>query len=314
MLTLDRNIIRRLFKADETRFYIGVGLKVVGLSLLIQFFIYYFIYQILKIYHSFFLSQGFPEIEDTPFYDFLLPEAMEGIGVMLLSHFFLFFLGVYIGWLILRPFRELAYYCEHAIENKNLEYHTDDFSTYKLLTRYSEFFVEYLRECRRKEKLQTQTIPPQYQKVHHPTIDKLFIFHLAFLIIIISLTNAAFIIEISTSAYESLINLALDNLKRNHEVTKFFSYQSFVMSEITNLTVVLTVVSYLTLAIHLYKKISGAGFAIFSTMRSFMKGNYSARVHMLGFPYIRNYSRLINKYLDFMQKNYDPGSFNSSEE
>ena len=60
--------------------------------------------------------------------------------------------------------------------------------------------------------------------------------------------------------------------------------------------------SYLTLAFHLYGKVSGAVFAFFSTMRSFMKGNRKARVHLIGYAQIRPHGRSFNKYLDYIER------------
>ena len=60
-------------------------------------------------------------------------------------------------------------------------------------------------------------------------------------------------------------------------------------------------VSYAVLAIVLYNKVSGAAFAYFATMRSFMKGKFSSRVHLIGYSYVRNYGRDLNRYLKFLE-------------
>ena len=75
----------------------------------------------------------------------------------------------------------------------------------------------------------------------------------------------------------------------------------FILEDIVVLTMVLIAVSYTMLGFHLYAKVSGAAFAIFSTMRSYMKGNYSSRVHLVGYSYLRDYTRKLNKYLDYVQ-------------
>ena len=57
------------------------------------------------------------------------------------------------------------------------------------------------------------------------------------------------------------------------------------------------IVLYLLLAYDLFNKVSGASFAIFSTFRSYLKGDHTAQVHMIGFNYLRGDTRIINKYL-----------------
>jgi hypothetical protein len=78
----------------------------------------------------------------------------------------------------------------------------------------------------------------------------------------------------------------------------------FILDDIIGLTIALISFSYILLGLHLYSKVSGAAFGIFSTMRSFMKGNYSSRVHLVGFAHIREYTRKLNKYLDYIQNNF----------
>ena len=78
--------------------------------------------------------------------------------------------------------------------------------------------------------------------------------------------------------------------------------------------VVLVAVSYSGLTIHLYQKVSGAAFGFFSTMRSFAKGNYNTRVHLIGYTHIRQHGRALNKYLDFIQKKIAPQSLTKDNE
>ena len=60
---------------------------------------------------------------------------------------------------------------------------------------------------------------------------------------------------------------------------------------------------YLGLSFHLYAKVSAPAFAIFATMRSFLKGNTKARVHLIGNYYARPETKKLNQYLDYIEKN-----------
>jgi hypothetical protein len=79
----------------------------------------------------------------------------------------------------------------------------------------------------------------------------------------------------------------------------------FIIDDTVALSIILIAIFYIALGFHLYEKVSGAAFGIFSTMRSFMKGNRFSRVHLVGYAYIRDYTRKFNKYLDYMQNNFD---------
>lgn len=296
--------MRKVFKTEDHRFMLFVGLKVTGISFGITVVIYWFIFQILRLNFAFFRAHGFPEFEEgSPFFDHVIQEAIENLPIIFAFHIFLFFIGVYVGWIILRPFRTIGEYSESVLENQNAIYRVEEFSTYTLLTRFSEFFFEYLRESRKRNQLLSHSIPPQYSKIHKPVLDKIFMLHFGILLIIIGISSSVFIIENSGSIFESMAELASKTLADQRSVSRFFSEQMFILDDIVILTIALISFCYILLGFHLYAKVSGAAFGIFSTMRAFMKGNYSSRVHLVGFAYVRDYTRKLNKYLDYIENN-----------
>ncbi len=294
---------RRLFKNEDTRFIMLVGFKVSGISLGISLFIYYFLFQVIRLNYAFFDAQGFPVQDEGLFFDYIMKEAMENLPILFAFHIFLFFIGTYVGWLILRPFRVIGEYCEEVIENPNAIYKTDEFSTYKLLTRFSEFFFEFLREARRKGEIASNSIPPQYSRIHKPLLDWIFLLHFGILLIIISICSCVFIIDNSSILFYDMTDLATKTLPDSVAVRKFITNQRFILDELVFMTVTLISIFYIMLGLHLYAKVSGAAFGIFSTMRAFMKGNYFSRVHLVGYAYIRDYTRKLNKYLDHLENN-----------
>ncbi len=292
-----------MFRNEDTRFIMFVGLKVSGISLAISLFIYYFLFQVFRLNYAFFEAQGFPLQDERLFFDYIAQEAFENAPVLFSFHIFLFFIGTYVGWLILRPFRVIGEYCEEVMDNPNAPYKIDEFSNYKLLTRFSEFFFEFLRESRKKGEITSNSIPPQYSRIHKPLLDWIFLLHFGILLIIISICSSVFIIENSSLVFHNMTDLAIGTLKDTTAVRKFFSNQLFVLDELVLMTITLTTFFYILLGLHLYGMVSGAAFGIFSTMRSFMKGNYFSRVHLVGYAYIRDYTRKLNKYLDYLENN-----------
>jgi hypothetical protein len=298
--------LSKVFKNEDTRFMLFTGLKVAGISLCINLFVYGCLFQVMRLNYAFFRAHGFPDFQDeTVFYNYLLGEAMESFTTLFAFHIFLFFIGIYVGWIILRPFRIIGDYCEMVIANPNAVYKVDEFSTYKLLTRFSEFFFEYLRESRKKGEITTNSIPPQFSRIHKPVVDKVFMLHFGILLVIIGISSCLFIIENADGVFQNMIELASKTLSNSKYSNDFFTNQMFIMDDVVGLTIVLITVSYLSLGLHLYEKVSGAAFGIFSTMRAFMKGNYFSRVHLLGFAHVRENTRKLNKYLDYIQNNLE---------
>lgn len=296
---------RRAFKTEDSRFILSVGLKVSFISFGITFAIYWFLLQVMRLNYAFFRAHGFPHLpDDNPFFDLIIQDSLENFPSLFLFYILLFFIGCYIGWLILRPFKALGDYAEKVIDNPNEVYKVEEFSTYTLLTRFSEFFFEFLRETRRKNEIQTNSIPPQYSKIHAPVSDRVFMLHFGLLLIIICISSSVFIIENTSAVYNSMVELAIKTLRDQKSVSKYFYDQMFILDDIVGLTITMIVFFYAALGVHLYSKVSGAAFAIFSTMRSFMKGNHSSRVHLVGFTHLREYTRKLNKYLDYIENNF----------
>lgn len=297
---------KKLFKEEDTRFFVGVGLKVSGISFFINLIIFYQILLVVRLNYGFFLAHGLTPVMDLDaFNHHVTSEAIEMMPIMFLFHVCLFFIGVYVGWLILRPFREIGDYCERVLESPNTPYNVDEFSNFRLLTGFCAFFFEFLRESRRKGELQEQSIPPQYSRIHSPKMDMTYILHFGLLFLIISICSGVFIIETSDEIFRSMIELGEKTLNNPKAVSTFFSHQSFILNELVALTIILIGISYTLLGAHLYNRVSGAAFGIFSTMRAYMKGAHFSRVHLLGYSYIRNNTRKINKYLDYVQRNLE---------
>ena len=301
-----KEMLNRVFKSDDTKFVVLTGIKVSSISLLINFILYTCLFEVMRLNYVFFRSQGFPDFQDDQvFFNYITSEALENLPVLFLFHIFLFFIGTYVGWLILRPFRMIGDYCEEIIENPEAIYMVDEFSTYKLLTRFSEFFFEFLRDSREKKQLPTNTVPPQFSKIHQPVTDRVFMLHFGLLLVIVAISSSVFIIENGSAVFHSMIELASKTLTSSKDANRFLNAQDFVMDDLISLTIFLITTLYLALGMHLYGKVSGAAFGIFSTMRSFMKGDHFSRVHLVGYAHIRDNTRKLNKYLDFAQNNFE---------
>ena len=301
-----KEMLNRVFKSDDTKFVVLTGIKVSSISLLINFIIYTCLFEVMRLNYVFFRSQGFPDFQDDQvFFNYITSEALENLPVLFLFHIFLFFIGTYVGWLILRPFRMIGDYCEEIIENPEAIYMVDEFSTYKLLTRFSEFFFEFLRDSREKKQLPTNTVPPQFSKIHQPVTDRVFMLHFGLLLVIVAISSSVFIIENGSAVFHSMIELASKTIPSSKGANRFLNAQDFVMDDLISLTIFLIATLYLALGMHLYGKVSGAAFGIFSTMRSFIKGDHFSRVHLVGYAHIRDNTRKLNKYLDFAQNNFE---------
>lgn len=298
--------VKNVFKTAESRFILFTGLKFGSICVLALLIIGYQLYNNARLNFYFFRANGYSSNSDLQeaYFDYVLSNFTETLPFICIFIVVVFFLGLYIATLILRPFKNIGAYSTVAMEEPEIPYIVDQFAGHRLVTRFSELFFDYLRTCRKNNKLEERTIPPQYMGIHGPVFDGAFIFHFLFFIVIMTILSVVMIMHIATDIHQNTIQLAIKILKADPKVmTYFFNAQSNMLDELWLLTGILVCALNLLLAIHLYHAVAGAAFGIFATMRSFIKGNHSARVHLVGYSYLRDSTRQLNKYLDWIQKN-----------
>jgi len=298
--------VRRLFQSEESRFVLGTAIKFCGMTLLVMGVLGSQVYGRARLNFYFFSSFGDSHMADLrdAYFDYVMSSFVEALPVVLAYVIAVFFLGVWIAKMILRPFKNIGSYCQHALEDPNTHYVVEAFAGHRLLTRFSELFFDSLTEARAQGRLTPRSVPPQFMGVHKPVLDGLFLLHYGLFMLILMITSTIAIMYVVTEIHENTIQLAIRMLKTDPRVTSsFFMAQQGSINEMWLLAGSLVWTLYGVLAFHLYHQVSGAAFGIFATMRTFMKGNYAARVHLVGYAFLRESTRSLNKYLEWAQKN-----------
>ena len=302
---------KKAFKSDDSRFVLFTGLKMMSVSLFMSLLIAFFFWIIISINIVFLDANGLQvDVVKQAYFDFIISTVLDYLPYFLVFLVIIFFVGMYSARMLLRPFQVIGEYCEEAIENQRATYNPDLFSDFKLLTRFSEYFFLYLMDARKNDELRSQVVPPQFTKVHRPVFDRVFFFHYILFTVVIAVLSALVINMASVEIHYKIIELSLKIFQDHREqVGAFLNNQRYIFVSIQYVTMGLIISTYFFLAVNLYSRVTGAAFGYFSTMRSFIKGNHFARVHLIGYNHVRPYSRSFNKYLDFIQR-----SFQDSEE
>jgi hypothetical protein len=268
---------------------------------------------VIDLNNFFFETHGYVSISEFQqvFKDFIMSYVTEEILILYFVYIIgLFFAGMYVGKILLRPFEHIGNYANEIILDDKAAYNPDFYSDFRILTRFSELFFTHFGDSIRSNKISKMNIPNQYTKIHSPAFDRIFFFHFSLIIILISTITYAGLHVITIEIHDAIVNLAVKTLnsKKQSEALYFITHQKEILERIQFMGVVLVAITYSALTIHLYQKVSGAAFGFFSTMRSFAKGNYSARVHLIGYVHIRQHGRSLNKYLDLIQRKLAPQS------
>jgi hypothetical protein len=300
---------KQLYNDEEFMFKLSTGLKFVFISLGFTFSVLLFTYLLMKIDLIYFVAHGYPGAQEfqVAFYDFIYSSLIDEIPYAIFAGIFIFCLGYYLSAIMIRPFKVLGKYCEERFTSNQANYYSPDyFSDLKLLTSFSVFFFSHIDDAKTRGKLEKIEVPLDYTRIHKPVFEKNFFFNYLFIIIIFALLASVGILVINNTIREQIFLLSQKFLRNSAGggTVRYFIEEQFSVADIAvYFFLTLHALTYCVFGLHLYGKISGPAFAIFATMRSFLRGNYHNRVHLIGHYYLRDDCRKINKYLDYVQKN-----------
>jgi cell division protein FtsL len=295
---------RNFLRDDQAWFRLMTSLKVTSITSLSFFFLVAATWLILALDLIFFRTKGYPGYYQFTevFFESVVKTSLVSLPHIFVILIFVIFLGLYVGHLLMRPFRIIAEYCEKKIESNDATYDPDFFSDLKLLTNFSEYFFIKMEEERKKSsKFEGVEIPTKFTRIHRPVFEKGFFIQFALIIMMISIGAGIYLYAMMMGAYADLMELSSKVMPQSYEVNYFLTEQAAVWDIVVLSILSLHILLYFFLAFHLYSRVSVPAFGFFATMRSFMKGNTSVRVHLIGFNYIRPHSRMFNRYLDQLE-------------
>jgi len=301
------NIFKNIFKSDESKFRLVTSLKITSLPIITSFFMGFTIWLFANMDLIFFQANGYLQVKELreAYFDFLFGELSIVLLYFGIFSIILFFVGNYIAGLLIRPFKILGEYCEKCTNGEVASYNPDLFSDLKLLTRFSEFFFQRIDISISENRWISCEIPETFTKIHKPIFEKVFFFHFCLFLSILCLISSLCIYILTVEIHSSIIELAINTLEQNSSINYFLQQQTELFNAVFTISVGILIFLYVVLVFNLYNKVSGAAFGVFSTMRAFIKGNKSARVHLIGYSYVRPFCRALNKYLDQIERKFD---------
>lgn len=298
--------IKATINDDAAHYRFSVALRMTGNLLLTIILCAFLLHLFITINILFFEANGFPRLDvmREAFYDYVYGQVttyLRYIGAFLLVYFFL---GIYIAELTMRPFRLMAKYCQQKMEGKDATYDPGFYSDLQLLTNFSEYFFNIASSAETNKKLVPMAIPDRYKAIHRPLFERSFYIHYSAFILISSLITATALFFISAEIYDSVISLAVGYLKQRNLSEVFFTGQAeLYLAAITIVLMVHLFLSFL-LTFRIHTLVATPAFGIFSTLRSFIKGQYHSRIHLIGSYFLRPECRVINQYLDYLEEHF----------
>lgn len=294
---------RNFLKDDEARFRLMTSFKITSITIFSFVSLAVAMWMLLYIDLIFFRTQGYPGYDQftQAFFDAIGSNALDVMPHLFFIIIIIIFFGLYVGQLLIRPFKIIGEYCERKIYDEQASYDPDFYSDLKVLTNFSEFFFSKVDEAKKEGVWKPVEIPEKFKRIHQPVFEKDFFIQFTLIILMISIGAGTYLYTIMTNVYEKMITLGNQVMPNTYVVRYFLEEQSAIWDNALIIVLSIHVLLYFALAFHLYSRVSGPAFGFFASMRSFLSGRTGARVHLIGFYYVRSYSRRFNKYLDKLE-------------
>lgn len=291
---------------EVTRFKLGVIGAITLVPLVTLWFYGVLIWLFINMNLAFFKGRGMEELEGLreTYLNYIfsvLHDYSIYAGVLLCI---CVLVGYYTANLMLRPFRMIGDYCQCFVEGKQSRYNVDFFVDLRILTGFSEYFFNILETAKVNDELKNVVIPEKYKNIHSPLFEKTFIIQNFFFMVLLSIVMAIGLFTVTFELHSRITEISLKEWESISSNTYFFSSQKDLLETISYFIFTIYGLSYTIISIYLHNKVVVPAFAMFATMRSFLRGNRKARVHLLGYYYVRDECRKLNKLLDFAEKNY----------
>jgi len=296
---------RKLWKNEEAKFRLFTALKMTMVPIFSFSVMGGCMWILLNMNLLFFRAneiRGIDRFEEV-FFDFLSSTLIDILPYAALLLIFVNVTAIYISDILLRPFRTIGQYCELRNRGENSSYNPDFFTDLKLLSQFGEFFFNSIETAEANKSLLKIVIPKKYTRIHKPVFETAFFGHYLLYLLASLLAVSIALYTFANEIYQNIINLAEMTLPSDQKINLFLGDQVAIMDSILVIVIVVTFFLYLYLARNLYDLVARPAFGVFSTMRSFLKGNYGQRVHLIGYPFLRDQTRSLNKYLDWVEKN-----------
>ena len=300
----DRSISKRilmkgLFASQDSKFAIRTALLVTLVPSLMIALVIYSVWLLISLNFSYFLASGIPlDQQNTDvFMNYLIQTQLDYLPYVGLFFIAVFFIGLFLSHIILRPFNELIEMC-HEIKNaKGEKIKIVGLEKSKLLIKLGDFICSYA-DARKNQK--TIPIPVELQKIQKPAMDYVFYFQFFCIIVILMFVATSSIYLFANQLHESIIQTAIEVLKAPKGMSTFLASQETVFDLIVLVPSLLGGVLYFIIARLIISKIQGVTYAYVRDVCEVARGNTKRRLSPRSEDPGREAAAAVNEVLDLL--------------
>lgn len=269
--------MKDLFSSQDSKFALKTALLVTLVPGLMLVVVIYSTWLLLSLNFSYFLANGFPLSQENVdvFMDFLLQSQADFLPHALLFFIGVFFLGLFLSYVILRPFNELAEMCRELVLSKDERIRIVGLEKSKLLIKLGNFVSRYFEAQKNGREV---SIPQELLIVKKPVMDYVFYFQFFCLIFILMTIAIGSLYLFVDQLQDSIIFSAMQILKAPKGMSTFLASQKNVYEMIVFVPSVIGAISYIFIARIIISKVQGVTYGYVRDVCEIAAGNKTRRL------------------------------------
>ncbi|MCE3011803.1 MAG: hypothetical protein LW878_01940 [Proteobacteria bacterium] len=269
-----------LFKSQDSKYFLKTAFKVVSVPLITTLLLAYSLWMYVELNYSFFLANGFatgPEMKEA-FWDSILMEQIDYIPFLGLFFIAVFFLGLFLAHLVLRPFTYVRNMCEDILKGEPVDSEKGFLNARKLVVKAAMVFFDYLNKRDKSNDEGEFDFPQELEKIHSPKPDGVFYLQYGVFMLILSVITILATTFTLNHLHESIVEVAIKMLKPSTSLNVFLTSQQDHLFTIAAVITVLTIFLYSSLARGIIREIEGVSYSYLRDIRDITSGDHSRRL------------------------------------
>lgn len=294
--------MKDLFSSQDSKFAIKTALLITMVPLFMLLIVIYSTWLLLSLNFSYFLANGFPLSEENidVFTDFLLQSQSEFLPHTLLFFIGVFFIGLFLSYVILRPFNELADMCRELVLAKDERIRIVGLEKSKLLIKLGNFISRYFDAQKNGREV---SVPQELLIVKKPVMDYVFYFQFFCLIIILMTIAIGSLYLFVDQLQDSIIYSAMQILKAPKGMSTFLASQRGVYDMIVFIPSVVGALLYILISRIIISKVQGVTYGYVRDVCEIASGNKSRRLLNRDQDPGRQAAIAVNEVMDLLHPN-----------
>lgn len=262
-----------IFRSPDSKYFIRTANRIIFVPLITVGLVLYSIWMYMDINYYFFTSKGMA-ISDTikeAFIDHLVLEQIDALPWVGLFFIMVYFLGLFLAHLVLRPFKVAAVICQEAIEGASETTQIKGLMKHQLVVKAVLLLTDFIAT-------RDHAIPPELAKISKPKLDKVFYLQYFLCMSILSIITAVAVYVGIHHLHESIVGSATLFLKTDSQVASFLVNQRDLVSSMGMACTIFSLLLYLLIARGLVRDVEGVSYGYLRDVRKVIEGDYGRRL------------------------------------